>query len=298
MAMEMLSLQQDRLDAEPNSMTVSEWQTEIDRIRWYHEFDFGNGLRARNLHPSAPVCRRIWKFIAKHLDQIDFHGKSVLDIGCWDGYWSFDAQRRGAKEVLATDDVTQNWSGGEGLKIAKQLFQSSVEINQEMSVYKLSSLQRKFDIVLCLGVFYHLVDPFRALAEIRHCCHDKTIIVFEGEMALCGLGRGAAQYRCGQVTNRCPWTFLPSPTAFDSLLKAAYFRTQSRSYLSSNVLKILKWIKRVLVTRRPAPMIDRALVACSAFEGTNEFYHYKPPFGLELYDDRFRSALPLARQVA
>src|SRR5262245_8485870 len=213
-------------------MTLSDLQAKIDRIPWYHEFDFGQGLRARNLHPWAAGCRRIWQFIEKHLDGIDFRGKSVLDIGCWDGYWSFQAERRGAQYVLATDDVTQNWSGGEGLRIARQLLQSSVEINQQMSVYKLSSLNRKFDVVLCLGVFYHLIDPFRALAEIRHCCHDRTMIVFEGEMALCGLGRGAAQYRCGALTNRCPWAFLPSPSAFDNLLNAAYFRTQSRSYLS------------------------------------------------------------------
>jgi tRNA (mo5U34)-methyltransferase len=272
-------------------MTGTDWQAKIDNLRWYHEFDFGNGLRARNLHPSALRCRRIWKFIAKHLDQIDFREKSVLDIGCWDGYWSFDAERRGAKNVLATDDVTQNWSGGEGLQIAKQLLQSSIEVNQHLSVYNLSSLDRKFDIVLCLGVFYHLIDPFRALAEIRHCCHDKTLVLFEGDMAVFGWGRGAAQFRSAKVSDKWPWTFLPSPSAFDGLVRAAYFRTQSRHYLSSPGRNVLKWIKRVILTRRLSPIIDRTLVTCSAFEGTNEFYTYPPPFGLYHYDDRFRGAV-------
>ena len=38
----------------------------------------------------------------QQLDAVPFHGKSVLDIGCWDGYWSFYAERRGAASVLAT----------------------------------------------------------------------------------------------------------------------------------------------------------------------------------------------------
>ena len=73
-------------------------------------FEFPNGLVARsNTAEDIGSHRRIWSFIEKELDKIDFAGKTVLDLGCWDGYWSFYAERRGAKHVLATDDRTQNW---------------------------------------------------------------------------------------------------------------------------------------------------------------------------------------------
>src|SRR5687767_9189330 len=99
-------------------------QQQIDAVEWYHEFDFGNGLRAESHTPDVAAHRGVWSFIQQHLDKIDFAGKSVLDIGCWDGYWSFYAERRGAKSVLATDDVSQNWANGNGLLLAKRLLNS------------------------------------------------------------------------------------------------------------------------------------------------------------------------------
>jgi hypothetical protein len=45
-------------------------------------------------------------------------------------------------------------------------------------------------------------------------------------------------------------------------------------------------------------MADRALTVCSAFEGENDMHRYKPPFGLDAYDDRFRKTKTSARQVA
>jgi tRNA (mo5U34)-methyltransferase len=226
-------------------MADVDWQARIDNVRWYHEFDFGGGLKTRNHDPSIQNSRRLWKFMAQHLDKIDFHGKRVLDIGCWDGYWSFDAERRGAKYVLATDDATQNWGDGSGLLIAKQLLRSSVNVHQEMSVYNLSSLNEKFDVIFCFGVFYHLLDPFRAFAEIRHCCHAKSIVLFEGDMAWSGLKPGDVRYRCSPISDQWPWTFLPSTSAFDALVGAAYLRTESRDFLSPNALAKLNWLRRL-----------------------------------------------------
>src|SRR5690606_37666209 len=73
---------------------------------WYHEIDFGNGLRSRPKHPH----RDIWNAIENFLAPVDFKGKSVLDIGCWDGQWSFVAEQRGAASVLASDDNSQHWT--------------------------------------------------------------------------------------------------------------------------------------------------------------------------------------------
>src|SRR5262245_8431367 len=120
-------------------MDLSEVQKRIDAITWYHEFDFGNGLRARPATPPSHGHRAIWSFVEENLGQVDFRGKSVLDIGCWDGCWSFYAERRGAKSVLATDDCSQNWGAGGGIHLARELLGSSIVIDQERSAYDLAS---------------------------------------------------------------------------------------------------------------------------------------------------------------
>jgi len=79
--------------------------------------------------PDIAGHRKIWSFTRQHLDAVDFRGKSVLDVGAWDGYWSFYAEKRGAERVLATDDRTQNWSDGNGIHLAKELFQSNSSIS-------------------------------------------------------------------------------------------------------------------------------------------------------------------------
>src|SRR6266550_1238055 len=163
-----------------NDDELAEKQRLINQVSWYHEFDFPNGLKGRSQCDVA-FHRRIWTFIAKQLDGIDFRDKTVLDLGCWDGYWSFDAERRGARRVLATDDRTQNWAASAGILLAKDLLRSSIDTNLDISVYDLGILDEKFDIILCLGIYYHLVDPFYAFAQIRHRCHEETLVVFEGD---------------------------------------------------------------------------------------------------------------------
>ena len=127
-------------------------QARIDEIDWYHEFDFGRGLKARSTAPDVSWHRQVWRFVERQLEGVDFRDKTVLEVGAWDGYWSFLAERRGAKYVLASDDLTQNWSDGRGIHLAKEMLGSHVDINQGLSVYRLGELGRTFDIVMCFGV--------------------------------------------------------------------------------------------------------------------------------------------------
>jgi tRNA (mo5U34)-methyltransferase len=254
---------------------------EIDRVRWYHEFDFGGGLAARSATPDIEAHRRIWGFIERQLEAIDFRGKSVLDIGCWDGKWSFYAETRGAREVWATDDLTQSWSDGKGLLLAKRLLDSRVHVRQDVSVYELTDLGRKFDIILCLGVYYHLLDPFYALAQLRHCCHRDSLLLLEGDLARLFTRQGEARYCIGRPERP---VFVPSAETLNSLVEAAYFRVQSQTCLH----KPSPWYKRLghrLLGRLP---LDRAFTVCRAWEGHNRLHPYKPPFGLAAYDQRYR----------
>jgi tRNA (mo5U34)-methyltransferase len=208
----------------------NEIQDRIDAITWYHEFDFGSGLVTKNNSANIETHRKFWAHIRSSLDSIDFAGKTVLDIGCWDGYWSFYAEQRGAAHVLAIDDCEQNWAGDAGLRLAKELLHSSIEINTKLPVYELSSLQRKLDVILCLGVYYHLIDPFYAFAQIRHCCHENSIVVFEGDVrSNLGLPPGAGIHYF-TLSDGAIARFRPTPAVLSGFLEAAYLKVESETF--------------------------------------------------------------------
>jgi tRNA (mo5U34)-methyltransferase len=273
-------------------------QDQIDAISWYHEFDFGQGLKATSAASDVEAHRRIWDFIAQQLDQVDFRGKSVLDIGCWDGYWSFEAERRGARSVLASDDFTQNWANASGILLARELLNSKVEVNLEQSVYDLASLGRTFDIILFLGVFYHLVDPFYALAQIRQCCHPGTIVLIEGAEVV-GLPPRATLFDLDRPTAK----WLPTPSGLEHLLQATYHEVQSRHTLTlaqgfSERLGLrwcMRFLRRALTGAREKMGLltetflfsRRVFLTCTPFEGINAGHFYRPPFGLHRFDPRF-----------
>ncbi|MEO5720213.1 MAG: DUF1698 domain-containing protein [Chthoniobacterales bacterium] len=275
------------LDNSPSEQlheTPRDRQAEIDQIQWYHEFDFGGGLKARSKTPDIENHRRLWRFIEANLDTVDFAGKTVLEIGAWDGYWSFFAERRGAKHVLASDDVTQNWSAGRGILLARELLNSRIEVKQDVSIYDLAALGRKFDIILCLGVYYHLMDPLYGLIQLRHSCHADSLVLLEGDVITHGMEPNEVRFN---YRSDLP-AFLPSVPAFGNFVRAAYFEVVSQARLESEPPpRKRRWYRRA----RPSRMLwNRAFTVCRPFEGVNECHPYAPPFGLKAYDERFRDA--------
>lgn len=266
-------------------------QKEIDAIHWYHEFDFGDGLRAVSVS-QADDHRRIWRFIESELDKIDFTGKSVLEIGCWDGFWSFYAERRGARRVVATDDVSQNWASGAGLRLAKKLLKSNIEINQSVSIYEASKLNETFDIILCLGVYYHLVDPFAGFAEVRHLMHDGSIAVFEGDATL-ELRPDTYYWDMSDSAKSC---FVPTQWGLNHMLKTAYMNVVAQSWMRPPpAVKVnvdpahLFGFTGALDPSGFAPLRhrERILTVTEPFSGENPLHPYKPPFNLGKFDGRW-----------
>ncbi len=289
-------------------MDVAQAQARIDRLTWYHEFDFGNGLKTRA--SCRDLHRPIWQFIERNLEDVDFRGKSVLDIGSWDGYWSFYAERRGAGSVLATDDRTQNWSDGQGILLARELLGSSIAVDQDVSVYDLQALNQKFDIILFLGVYYHLFDPFQAFTQLRHCCHDNTLVLIDGPVGT-GLVPGSSLHNYHD--HNCEW--LPTWEALLQVLQASYFSVTTPEYLEPThplgpcerpgrlgwrwrlrmCAQALRGARRAITAlarhTEPGPMAHRRVfLKCVPFQGANTIHAYRPPFGLHRYDSRFNGS--------
>ena len=118
--------------------------------------DLGGGIRTNGHYDPTRTLPRLK--LPKRLD-----GRTVLDVGAWDGFYSFEMERRGAAKVLATDHFCwggNGWATQDGFNLAREALGSKVE-DEHLDVLDLSpeAVGGTYDIVLFLGVLYHLPEP-------------------------------------------------------------------------------------------------------------------------------------------
>jgi|SRR5579871_1205804 len=142
-----------------NATVTSETRKQIDRLHslgWYHSIELPGGEVIPGLQSIELLKTRLSQFPVP----ADLRGKRVLDVGAWDGWFSFEMERRGA-EVVALD-ATRNPK----LILARDLLGSKIEyVNADISRISAKELGH-FDIVLFLGVLYHLKHPLLALENV------------------------------------------------------------------------------------------------------------------------------------
>ena len=187
-------------------MDVAVKQELVDRVGfWFHSVDLGDGVITPGLVPFDGLDKA---FAAIRVP--DLTGKTVLDVGAWDGFYSFEAERRGARRVLALDHYVWNlhldlqqayWQrckerqtvpsayhlvpgllspgtlpGKAGFDTAHKILDSKVEqlVADYMEVDPLAV--GSFDVVFFLGVLYHLAEPFKALKRLALFTRELAII--------------------------------------------------------------------------------------------------------------------------
>lgn len=107
----------------------------------------------------------------------DLTGKTVLDIGAWDGFFSFEAEKRGAREVVASDrldGIDCNWGGTAGFEFCKKQLKSKVQY-LKLNIENPPRLD-PFDIVFCFGVLYHLKSPLLAMENLAKLTNEVCLL--------------------------------------------------------------------------------------------------------------------------
>lgn len=142
-------------------------QSEIDSVQWYHEFDFGNGLHATSKTPDVQAHRKVWEFINRELDAIDFLGKSVLDIGCWDGFWSF-MRKSGERAVCSRPTISPKIGVREKEYISRRRYsdQRSKSIRIFLFMISLSSKENSTLFSASASTTIWSIHSFR----LGYCC--------------------------------------------------------------------------------------------------------------------------------
>jgi tRNA (mo5U34)-methyltransferase len=153
-------------------MDVAEVRKRVLAREWFHRIDLGNGIVTPGIDDSPRKLEGLRM-------PADLTGKTVLDIGAYDGFFSFAAERRGAARVLATDKVCWNLYGmatKDGFDLAKRALGSRVE-EMEIAVEDITPARvGVFDVVMMLGVLYHAQDPFSYIRIASSVCRGMLIL--------------------------------------------------------------------------------------------------------------------------
>jgi tRNA (mo5U34)-methyltransferase len=227
----------------PDSTHASDPRAAIARNpMWYHTLSIAPGVETPGWFDLRPTVERLpWP---------DVSDKRCLDVGTYDGFFAFELERRGAKEVVATDladhdlwdwpprlaaDVVEYLKAhagpkkGVGFEIARELLGSSARL-EEISVYELSPERiGEFDVVVCGSLLLHLRDPLRALVALRSVCRGYFLSTNQVHLRLSIRHRAQPLAWLDGLTTLNWW--LPNAAGHRQMVRAAGFDIERESRL-------------------------------------------------------------------
>ncbi len=200
-------------------MNVDALRKEIAKVTWWHRIDLGHGVVTPGVDDTPEKLRTL------ELPE-DLTGMSVLDIGAWDGFFSFEAERRGARRVLAIDSYYRDgegWDTNAGFDLARTVLNSKVE-HMKMDVLHVSPENiGMFDLVLFLGVLYHMRHPLLALEKVFSVTGKQMILETHADMLL--YNRPAMAFYPEKELENDPTNWCgPNAAAVRAMLKCVGFR--------------------------------------------------------------------------
>jgi len=199
-------------------MPVEDSTASLDSLPWFHQIRLPDGRVTPGKDDSASKLEFL-KLPA------DLSGKSVLDIGCWDGFFSFACEQRGAQRVLATDHFAWSkecWGSRECFDLAHAALGSKVEVLEAKPDELAPERVGQFDLVLYLGVLYHVKNPFKEIEHVAQLCSGMLVM----ETLVDHLNRkepSAAFYPTTDCNNDPTNWWGPNPPCVTGMLKEAGF---------------------------------------------------------------------------
>ncbi len=226
---------------------------------WYHKIDLGDGI----ITPGNDYDE-LWQCTQNVIDEIDYKNKVVLDLASWDGYWAFEAEKKGAKFVVSSDI---RLTGYRNLLFAREVLDSNVIPLCNVSVQNLQErlsvvgMPEKFDIIHHFGLFYHLRDPLLSLTQARKMISNDGYLILEtayihdmkkSYMMFSGLPGNYHFYAASD-------TWAPTLLCIEEVLIRSYFQPVMREkwqiYRRKGVKNIFKKnITRITIIAKPIPV--------------------------------------------
>jgi tRNA (mo5U34)-methyltransferase len=230
----------------------------FEGIHWHQRWPLFQGIELPGRNPVGDIM------VHAGVPQ-DLSGRRVLDIGAWNGGFSFECERRGAAEVIALSPEDPDTTGFNRIKA---VLGSSARYVRG-SVYNLSALDLgKFDLILFFGVLYHLRYPILALDQIRTVASGEVFIeTYVIDPWLSGAEEPPGPVvRPDPIFNKLPiWRFFPRGELFGDYSNAFGPNTQAvcDAFSSSgfSISLVETWGDRASFVARPAEYVSRSYEA-------------------------------------
>jgi tRNA (mo5U34)-methyltransferase len=258
---------------------------EIQKRKWYHKIKICEEIVTPGFEWDA-----LWDNTRAVRSAIDYQGKSVLDLGSWDGLWAFEAEALGASLVVATD-CNSSWRspiyfGLENFLLVREAVFSNViplwnvapnQLTERLSVVTNNhpAVAEGFDIVHHLGLLYHLRDPFYSLSQARAVLKDGGTLLLEagvhtGTGEVMHLNSKGSKYYHDYTT----W-WLPTVECCMEMLRMTFFEVISHKMIPSK-----EATSRVSILAKAVPpdnssqektMVNQYILDSSFDQGFGEF---------------------------
>lgn len=137
---------------------------------WFHNMEL-DGIATAPHHFLGDYPRLKWERFA-HAIPADLRGRTVLDVGCNAGFYALEMKRRGAERVVGIDEDPRYLAQA---RLASEVTGLRLELH-ELSVYDVGRLGERFDLVLFMGVLYHLRHPLLALDRLAEHTVGDTLV--------------------------------------------------------------------------------------------------------------------------
>ena len=159
--------------SEVATLTKAEIEMRVRELgNWFHNLDL-KGVQTAPDHFLGDYPMVKWRTF-EHAIPKDLTGKSVLDIGCNGGFYSIEMKKRGAERVVGIDSDEDYLRQA---RFAAEVSDADIEF-RKMNVYEVPQLGERFDVVIFMGVLYHLRHPLLAL-DLLHDHVTKDLLVFQ-----------------------------------------------------------------------------------------------------------------------
>ncbi|TCH96690.1 DUF1698 domain-containing protein [Roseococcus sp. SYP-B2431] len=208
------------MDLPKTPLSNSALLNRIKQYHWFHSIPLRPGITTYGAKTEQILEQEERALISG----IDFQGRTVLDVGAWNGYFSFSAKRHGAARVLATDSFTwthRYYRGQETFELARDELGLDID-SLLIDPTQITPAIGTFDIVLFLGVFYHLFDPIDVLQRMRAVTGQ--LLLIETHQDLADRTQPGMVFYPGTILNNDPTNWWgPNPALMLHLLQSLGF---------------------------------------------------------------------------